>query len=102
MNLKDILGQKVYAAQKKLFKSIIDGGKKELVKKADDIYILQKEVIADLQAKAVEAAKKEVVKFYNEKFDVLCGIIKAKVPYLGGIVASILLKYKKEILEVVI
>ncbi len=102
MKLKDLLPPKIYSAQKKLFKNIVDGGKKEIKKRADDIYIIQKKVLADVQTELVSAAKREASEFYDTNFDAFCGIVKEKVPFIGGLIVVVLQKYKKDILEVIV
>ena len=102
MALKDLLPKSVYEAQKELFKRILDGGKKELKKKADEIYIIQKDVILDLQLNLEDVAKREAKKFFAEKYDEFCAMVKAKVPFVGGVIASILKKYKDKIVEAIV
>jgi hypothetical protein len=102
MALKDLLPEYLYEAQKALFKEIIDGGKKVLKKKAAEIYILQKDVFAELQAELVAEAEAKAEVIYMEKFDDVCAVIKKKVPFIGGLIASLLKKYKLEILEAIL
>ena len=97
--LKDLIGSKLYEQQKKMFKKIVDGGKKEIVKAADKIYVVQKEVIKDVQDAIFKKAADEATKLYNENFDKVVEVIKDKVPFIGGILAAILRKYKQDILE---
>jgi hypothetical protein len=102
MALKDMLPKELYELQKELFKEIIDGGKKVLKKKSSEIYILQKEVFADLQKAVVAEAKEKAKEIYVDKFDSVCDVIKQKIPFVGRIIASLLRKYKKEILEAIL
>ena len=102
MKLKELLPKPVYEAQKKLFASIIKGGKRELKRVADDIYIIQKDVFADMQKELVTAAVSKARLLYTEYFDQFCEIVAKKVPFIGKIIASILKKYKNEIIEAIL
>jgi len=103
MALKDLLPADVYEAQKKLFKEIIDGGKRVLRSKADDIYILQKKVFADLQVEAEKEVKKRVKKLVNENapriINTVYAYIEEHIPFIGVLIVKVLKKYENEIIR---
>lgn len=102
--LKDILGTHLYEAQKKVAKSLLDGlssNAEALIKeRKEEIYILQKEVIADIQIKVEDRIKEEANEKIEKALDLL--IEKAKgIRFIGGIVSSLLAGKKQEILNIV-
>lgn len=101
MKLKDLLPKSLYLSQKKLFKQILDGGKRELKKRADEVYIIQKEVIADIQKEVEKDVVVKAKSYYIAHFDDYCTKACNKIPFFGRFISSILKKYKKEIYEVI-
>lgn len=102
--LEDIIGTKAYEQQKELGKLVIKSISKTVSKglgdKKEDLYVLQKKVIADIQKEVEDAIKAEANKKIAEALDLL--IKKStSVPFLGTIIALVLRKRRNEILKIV-
>jgi len=100
--LKKVLGKEIYEEQKRIGRLVVDNMKSRIVKeigdKKEDLYVLQKEVFAELQEELEKRAAKAANKAISEAYIKMVNKI-GEIVVIGPILASILKKYEKEILE---
>ena len=97
-HLRDLLGDRLYEAQKEAGKMIL-GEAKDLSKDlTEDVYVLQKKVLAEAQEAIVIRVKNEAKKKIDKGFDKILKKIR-KVFIVGPILAKIAAKYKDELLN---
>jgi len=99
MRLRDILPDDIYEGQKELFKRIIDGGKKVLKKEAENIYIIQKDVLKKAQEELIEDATEAVADTLEIKALIIHDKIKSKIPFIGKYLADIVYKYLVDLIK---
>ena len=105
MDLRLLLGDELYNEQKELFNRIVDGGKREIKKHVDDIYIINKDVLPKLHVRLIIDSLSMVLdeekRSRDQKYDWFCDQVSINIHIVGKIVAFFLRKYKDKLLEVI-
>jgi flagellar motility protein MotE (MotC chaperone) len=103
-HFRNLIGEELYQKQKEIGKSILDSltkkGKEIVDSIADDVYVLQKEVLKDAQNAAIEAGIKMAKKQLERNFDKLVEKVRS-VKIIGPILAMVLKKYRGQIINLI-